>query len=122
MALRNVFFPDNHPEHMELWENFRDQYYLKLLQTGLNCVPQPEKDFATMSEEEFMDWLKNQTVNGFRPSKNFVVQVADVLKSSVNSSDVCDVVILPLSVEDNETINGTASILEEFGKEFDCRN
>ena len=77
-----------------------------------------------MSEEEFMDWLKNQTVNGFRPSKNFVVQVADVLKSSVNSSDVCNVVILPLSVEDNATINGTASILEEFGKEFniDCNH
>ena len=75
-----------------------------------------------MNEEEFMDWLKNQTVNGFKPNTNFVIQVTDVLKSPVNSRDVSDVVILPLSVEDNATINGTASILEEFGKEFniDC--
>ncbi|CAB3996362.1 Hypothetical predicted protein [Paramuricea clavata] len=116
---------DNHPEHMKLWNDFRDQYFLQLLQTGLNCIPQPDKDFATMTEEEFLEWLKKQTVEGVQVKENFVIQVADVLKPSVDSSyKSSDVVILPLSVEDNSTINGTASILEEFGKEFgiDCNH
>lgn len=120
-----MYFSDNHPEHMKLWNDFRDQYFLQLLQTGLNCIPQPDKDFATMTEEEFMEWLKKQTVEGVQVKENFVIQVADVLKPSVDSSyKSSDVVILPLSVEDNSTINGTASILEEFGKEFgiDCKH
>lgn len=37
---------------------------------------------------------------------------------STGSNKKSDVVILPLSLEDNSTINGTASILEEFGHEF----
>ena len=35
-----------------------------------------------------------------------------------DSNEKSNVVILPLSLEDNSTITGTASILEEFGSEF----
>jgi hypothetical protein len=108
---------------MKLWKDLCDQPYLQLLYTGLNCITQPNKDFDVMTEKEFMEWLRMQTVNETVKVKgNDVIKVQDVLKPSIGSSVKSDVVILPLSLEDNSTINGTASILEEFGHELniDC--
>lgn len=64
-------------------------------------------------------WLKKQDLDEPRKKKGkCVIQVPDVVKPSSVSNNKSDVVILPLSVEDNSTITGTASILEEFGQEF----
>lgn len=48
---------DNHLQHMKIWHESCDSYYLQLLQIGLNCIPQADKDFSAMAEEEFVDWL-----------------------------------------------------------------
>ena len=46
-----------------------------------------------------------------------MIQVPEMINPQ-SSNAKSDVVILPLSLEDNSTITGTACILEEFGKEF----
>lgn len=33
---------------------------MKLLDVGLNAVPESEQEFSTMSEQEFQAWLKKQ--------------------------------------------------------------
>ena len=66
-----------------------------------------------MTSKQFQDWLKKQDLNGssqlFKFKKPF--HQNQVTKST-------ETLILPLSLENNATITGTAAILEEFGKEF----
>ena len=61
---------------------------------------------------------KQQDLDQLKKNKGkYVIQVPETVKAhGVNKKS--EVVILPLSLENNSTITGTASILEEFGKEF----
>ena len=71
-----------------------------------------------MTEEEFVEWLNKQDLDQLKKNKGkYVIQVPVTAKAH-GVDKKSEVVILPLSLEDNSTINGTASILEEFGKEF----
>ena len=101
---------------MKIWDDAKDCYFLQLLKMGLN-IPLCSKNFEDMSEEEFVEWLGKQDLDEQKKKKGkFAVQVPEMVEpGNTNKSDV---VILPLSLEDNSTINGTASIFEEFGKEF----
>ena len=66
-----------------------------------------------MTSKQFQDWLKKQDLNGSSQLFKF--------KEPVHQNQVTkttETLILPLSLENNATITGTASILEEFGKEF----
>lgn len=102
---------------MKIWNEAQDSYYLQLLKTGLH-IPFSDKDFQDMPEEEFVEWLSKQDLDEVHKQGKYVVQVPEMVKSHGRTKK-SDVVILPLSLEDNPTITGTASILEEFGKEFD---
>lgn len=101
---------------MKIWNEARDSFYLKLLRTGLQ-IPPSEKELQTLNEDEFVQWLSKQDLSEMDKKGQFVVQVPAMVKPTCNSKK-SDVVILPLSLEDNSTITGTASILEEFGTEF----
>ena len=103
---------------MKIWNEAQDSYNLQLLKIGLNQIPEPDKDFQEMTEEEFVEWLNKQDLDQLKKNKGkYVVQVPETVKAhGVNKKS--EVVILPLSLEDNSTISVTASILEEFGKEF----
>ena len=102
---------------MKIWNDAKDCYFLSLLKMGLNTIPMCSKNFEDMSEQEFVEWLSKQDLDEQKKKKGkFAVQVPEMVEpGNTNKSDV---VILPLSLEDNSTINGTASIFEEFGKEF----
>ena len=85
--------------------------------TGLNEIPVPDKDFKDLTEEEFVEWLSKQDISVLRRKGKYLIQVPEMINPQ-SSNAKSDVVILPLSLEDNSTITGTACILEEFGKEF----
>ena len=99
---------------MKIWNDVKDCYFLQLLKMGLNNIPMCSKNFEDMSEQEFVEWLGKQDLDEQKKIKGkFAVQVPEMVEpGNTNKSDV---VILPLSLEDNSTI---ASIFEEFGKEF----
>lgn len=108
-------------DHKKLWSNFSDVYTTKLLILGLNHVPVPPKRFAGMSENEFNVWLSSIDFEDYGKSpRSYVIQEEPLsslfdIRSYANKTDT---LILPLSLEDNSTLPGTASIFEAFGKEF----
>ena len=87
---------------------------MKLLDVGLNAVPESEQEFSTMSEQEFQAWLKKQDFKETKEQK-FRFEKNTKKQREVQCSHT---LILPLSLENNATVAGTASVLEEFGKEF----
>ena len=107
-------------DHKEIWEDWCNGYLLQLLDQGLNHVPKPPKDFGDMNESEFNLWLSKVDFNrkddfGILykinpPSKRECCRNFQSMKT--------DLVNLPLSLEDNSTLTGTASILEKFAEEF----
>ena len=48
---------------MKKWEESKDLYLAKLLDTGLNAVHPSKQQFSSMTELEFMTWLKKQDLN-----------------------------------------------------------
>ena len=109
-------------DHKKLWSDFSNAYTTKLLNMGLNCVPPPaEKQFKEMSDNEFTAWLSSINFEEFEKlPRPYIIQEESFstlfsLRSSVMKTDT---LILPLSLEDNSTLPGTASILEAFAKEF----
>ena len=109
------------PDHKKLWDDWRDRYLLEFIETSFNYIPTPPKSFETMSETEFNSWLSKIDVSKLEDSQETKFKVAVPTKQVLckNSQIVkTDVLNLPLSLEDNSSLNGTASIFDEFGKEF----
>jgi hypothetical protein len=109
------------PEHKKAWKDWCDAYFLDLIDKSLNVVPKPPKPFAEMTETEFNTWfskvdLANLESNG---GKKFKVKVPSK-KNFIQKSqcDKTDIINLPLSLENNATLTGTAAVFKEFGKEF----
>ena len=109
-------------EHKMLWEKWCDGYFLKLLDQGLNRIPNPPKKLDEMNEAEVHAWLQKidfEKVKEHMPVK-FLVKIPPSeefckCKQSVKETDIFN---LPLSLEDNSMLTGTASILKEFASEF----
>ena len=112
-------------EHKRLWENWSDYYYLKLIDKCLNHVPEPPNNLNEMTEAEVDAWLRSLKIEGKTGDtaghEKFKIHLPSVEKfcESTQSANKTDIVNLPLSLEDNSTLKGTASILEEFAAEFD---
>ncbi len=106
---------------MKLWDDWHDHYYLELLDGYLNNLPLPSKPFSEMNEKELNLWLSrlSSTDDECRKEQRFkiIVQPKQELCSNSQSTKT-NVVHLPLSLEDNSTLHGTAAIFEEFGREF----
>ncbi len=85
---------------------------MNLLDIGLNHVHPSEKEIGAMTEPEFHAWLKTclQTSN-----INYKLQ-RSAPKSKHQAAT--QTIVLPLSLENNATITGTAAVLEHFGQEF----
>ena len=76
------------------------------------------KSIHEMNETECNQWLSPadftvQTSNA-KISMPDIASIADTNMSAVKS----DIHVLPLSLEDNSTITGTASILDQFANNF----
>ena len=99
----------------------KDRYFLKLLDTGLNNIPLSSKPIEEMTERECNAWIK-ECVSGehclAQEKKQFyTIELPGVSREF--PMHVSDYLILPLSPHDNSKLTGTASILEQFGEEFD---
>lgn len=110
----NVFVKSN-PDQLKLWEEAKDNFLCKLLDVGLNNVPKVDKEFSSMNEQEFNTWLKKVIANGIGILSEYKFKSA--AKKS-EPTEATKTLILLLSLEDNSTVSGTASVLEDFGRQF----
>ena len=69
-----------------------------------------------MNEQEFNTWLKEKNENDDNSSAP-VYTFRSVAKTR-QAQESTKTLILPISLENNATVNGTASVLEEFGQQF----
>ena len=110
------------PEHKKLWDDWCDRYYLELLDIGLNYIPMPPKSFSEMEEFEMNAWLSKtdlaKSIDSAEKKCKVKVPSKDDFCHCSQDISKTDVIQLPLSTENIATLTGTASILEEFGKEF----
>ena len=100
---------------MKKWDKAKDQYLAKLLEVGLNRIPASETSFDQMTEADFDNWLKHQEFAKPYTSEYIFETPAHEQHGAVVPTNT---LILPLSLEDNSTITGTASVLEYFGKDL----
>ncbi len=115
------FVYDSMPEHKKIWDDWRDGYYLELLDGCLNGIPEPPKHFLEMSEADLNSWLSKVDFGKHKREsiKKFKISPPSKQERCLNNqSTKTDVVNLQLSLENNSTLTGTAAILEQFGEEF----
>lgn len=114
------------PDHKTMWEKWCDRYYLQLLNSFLNYIPASPKSFEEMNEVEINTWLRNTSFEDWNTPAKYIIKISSVYEFGKNTQlpEKTNVVTLPLSLEDNSTLTGTAAVLEEFGKEFNlpCSN
>ena len=108
------------PEHKLLWENWCDRYFLALLDKTLNFAHTLLKPFNEMNENEVSTWLRSVDAEKVNEQGKYKVKIphVDEFCKNVQSTEKTDVVDLSLSIEDNSTLTGIASILKEFAAEF----
>ena len=112
-------FVESHPEKSQIFETSIDRYLIGLLDDALNKVPFTLSHLKSMSEEELNKCL---TAEGFKnlPEPEYdinIPSVEDTLKNAVPPVK-SNVHILPLSLQDNSTILGTMSILDDLSNTF----
>lgn len=115
-----MFWLDNDVEHLKSWNKMKDRYFLKLLDTGLNNVALSSKPIEDMTERECNAWIKDYISKEHLAQETkqlYTIELPGVSREF--PLNVSDYLILPLSLHDNSTLTGTASILEQFGEEFD---
>ena len=109
------------PNHKLSWEEWCDNYYLGLLDMTLNKLPEPPKKLEDMNETEVNAWLRNTDFTKTdTPQPEYDITVLPVSSFCKNMQVMkkTDVLNLPLSLEDNSTLLGTAALFETFSKEF----
>ena len=108
---------ESNPDHLRVWHEVQDHFLLQMLDRALNNIPDNEVCFSDMSEKELSDWLSKQNFS----QKNKLEYDINCSSLPLQASPQCDkskMLIFPLSLENNATVNGTAAIIEEFGREL----
>lgn len=59
---------------MRIWNEAQNSYYLQLLATGLNVIPNSDKDFKDLTEEEFMEWLGKPDLSDPKRKGKYVIK------------------------------------------------
>lgn len=116
-----LFFKESMPEHKKLWNDWCDIYYLDLLEKSLNVIPTPPKQFVEMKEAELNSWLSKVDFDKPKDDQEQKFKVSVPKKQTLcknTQMTKTNVINLPLSLEDNSTLNRTSAIYEEFGQEF----
>ena len=102
------------------WEKFLKRYILCLLHDGLNRLHAMlhRKSIHEINEIEWNQWLSQADftvqTNNAKISIPDIGSIAGTSMSAIKS----DIHVLPLSLEDNSTITGAASILDQFANDF----
>ena len=69
-----------------------------------------------MSEHDFDDWLRDKMENDTVSSEYKFTTSSATRENQV--TEPTRTLLLPLSLENNASVSGTASVLEEFGRQF----
>ncbi|XP_078608074.1 uncharacterized protein LOC144880015 [Branchiostoma floridae x Branchiostoma japonicum] len=105
-------FLQSHPDLAQVWERAQDDYYLDLLDTALNILPKDTQDQTHKTTAQQKSWLSKQDL------KNSHTYTILQRPADPPNSKKTDILVLPLSTENEATLTGTACINEEFAKEF----
>ncbi|KAI8490282.1 hypothetical protein Bbelb_320200 [Branchiostoma belcheri] len=105
-------FIDAHPELAKIWEEAQDSLYRELLDIGLNQLPEDTQLQSDKTPAEQKAWLSTQS---FKSANKYAIRHKPAKPSTCKKSDIT---VLPLSTENEATLTGTASIIEEFAQEF----
>ena len=117
MSIFFFFLIEGDAHHSLLWEKAKDRYFLNILNVALNEIPRTSKPFASMTEKEIDTWLKESEKREKSNVKEYNLNVPNI-ERELPFQGKSEFLLLPLSLENNATVTGTASILEQFGSEF----
>ena len=113
-------FIDSMPEHRESWEKWSDSFFLELLDKSLNDLPTSLKPLFEISEQEINSWLEQPNFKEEKQQRHKIrIPPVEEFCKKMQSTEKSDVINLPLTLEDNSTLTGTAAILDVFAKEFE---
>ena len=98
-----------------------DAFLLESLDNALNKLPPGRKKLKDMAEQELNSYISNADFNTEAKCKIKVPKESELVtaRGTVVKSNVH---ILPLSLEDNSTIVGTMSILDQLASDFSLPN
>ena len=111
-------FLEKHPEKVDLFSAAVDRYLSELLHVALNTVALTTEVLKEMNESQLNSHLLKIGNNIENPCE-YKIEIAkeeEVVKTSCNIRS--NVHMLPLSLEDNSTVFGTMTILNDFSKQF----
>ena len=106
-------------EQDKVFESYCDYYILSAMDIAYDSLPTCKKRLGDMTATEIDHWLAKSDFS--RPkTKKYKLKIPNLedIIDMKNSLRKTDVVVLPLSLEDNATIAGTTAILEEFETDF----
>ena len=92
----------------------QDRYFLSLLDTGLNQIALNSDELKSCNDKQFTEWLSKQA---FEKKKLFDVKRGANHQKSVQQRKT-EIEILPLSLENEGSLNGMACVVEQFGTEL----
>ena len=112
---------ENNKEHNELWQKWLDQYLLSGLSKAINKLPHGSK-LKDMSQNDFNKWLSTKAYEADNDDPIVKINLPDNKELLINDESVgkekTKTRILPLSLENNATIAGTAAILKDIANTF----
>ena len=90
------------------------------MDVGLNKIPSCSKPIDELSDKEYDAWIKESLLTTNDEASREASYQIDIpqLEREFPLMGKSEYLILPLSLENNSTLTGTASILEQFSKEF----
>ena len=105
----------------DLFAQAVDAFLLEALDSALNNIPPSRKKLMDMTEPELNSFISNAN---FQTQSNYKIVVpkdSDIVTDRVGG-EKSNVHVLPLSLEDNSTIVGTMSILDQLASQFSLPN
>ena len=51
---------ETHDDHQDMWTKAQDQYYLSILDTGLNQMHLKTKELKEKNDKQFTEWLSKE--------------------------------------------------------------
>lgn len=117
----NEIFIEADQEKRELFEQVTDMFLLELLDTALNKIPESSRKLKNMTESQVNAYLAKAN---YETTAKYSINVPklDEIVTHIPAPSKSEVHILPLSLENNSTIVGTMSILDQLATDFSLPN
>jgi hypothetical protein len=116
---QGIFITENHKELLAIHNEGTDRILLEGLKLGIS-INKSKEQLLSMSEKDLMDYLKKEEY--YKEKNDIEISVPLVQPEYPEISRVkTQVMILPLSLEDEVQTCGTANVLKEFAKDLNIK-